>query len=292
MTNIQSQQILLPKKVYIGDTAELRVTFSSKAQFAQNNPGIFAEALNQKEYVIQNIQLLQSGVDYYQLSITFVPWKTGNIKISPYILTSPSGEEYCINFEPVSIVSLLDTKDSGFNTSILQGQNAPFLMPGTAYKLWIGLIIFVLLLIAIIRIIIKRKELAFFIKNKKLLHKYRKNKRQTLKKLKQIISPKAEEKSDQEKAELLQKTMRNYLEVRFEYPFTKTVTSQIVNGFNQATGGIAQESKIDAVGEIAGMFIRTDYIRYAKNAVFLNNEVQEIIEKLINNIETLEAQNV
>lgn len=292
MTNIQSQQILLPKKVYIGDTAELRVTFSCPAQFTSNTPGAFASALNQKEYVIQNINLLQAGVNYYQISINFTPWKTGTIKIPPYILTTSEGEEYCIVFEPVTIVSVLDQKDSGFNTTVLQSQNAPFLMPGTAYKLWIGLIIFVLLLILIIRIIIKRKELLFFIKNKKLIRKYKKNKRQTIKKLKQIINPKAPEKTDKEKAEQLQKLMRNYLEVRFEYPFTKTVTSQIMNGFNEATGGIAEESKINAAGEIAGMFVRTDYVRYAKNAVFLNDEVREIIKQLITNIEALEAQNV
>lgn len=292
MTNIKSQQILLPKKVYIGDTAELRVTFSCNTQFTPNTPGIFTDALNQQEYVVQNVQLLQAGVNYYQLSISFIPWKTGTIKLPPYVLSDENGEEYKIDFEPITIVSVLDQKETGFNTSIIQSQNAPFLMPGTAYKLWIILILFVLMLIVIIRMIVKRKQLAFFLKNKKLLRKYRKNKRLTIKKLNQVVSPKNAGKTDKEYAEQIQNIMRNYLEIRYNYPFTKTVTSQLMNGFNEATGNLADDNKVMAAGDIVSSFIRTDFVRYASGAIFMPDEVKKTVHILKKSIETLEAQNV
>ena len=84
MTTIAPQQILMPKKVYIGDTAELRCTFNSPApqlkQLTVN--GIaklpFVSQTDTEDYVIKDVSLAPAGVDFYQLTITFVPWKTGD----------------------------------------------------------------------------------------------------------------------------------------------------------------------------------------------------------------------
>ena len=87
MATISPQQILIPKKVYIGDTAELRCTFNSPDSFLKQLtssgtaelPLVSQSTEPQEEYVIKNISLSPSGIDFYQLTITFIPWKTGDL---------------------------------------------------------------------------------------------------------------------------------------------------------------------------------------------------------------------
>ena len=82
MQTISPQQILVPKKVYIGDSAELRCTFNSQSLIlreitecgpAELSPNVFYSS----EYEIKSITISSTGVDFYQLSISFSPWKTG-----------------------------------------------------------------------------------------------------------------------------------------------------------------------------------------------------------------------
>lgn len=333
MLNIQTQQVLLPKKVYLGDSAELRVTFTLNAEFSENieqqeeevvveqenqesanqeeieqaseniqflsRYGYFSEALNGKDYVISDVQMNQTGPSFYQLSIYFIPWKTGVIQLPPYILTDVEGEEYQITLEPVNIVSLLELNDQGSYSTELQKPQGPLLLPGTSYKLWIGLIIFVILLIIGIRLLVKHKEVNFYIKNQILLRRYKRNARGATKKLSKLIEmEKNPEKlraagkhiySDQECAAEIQMILRTYLEVRYEYPFINTVSSQIMHGFNTVTAGLADEAKIDAAGEIAAAFTRTDYIRYSPEGFFLLNEKITLLSRLKENIKTLES---
>ena len=298
MQTIIPQQILVPKKVYIGDTAELRCTFNSPEPVLKNItqngaaelPVNAFSFLATEDFDIKEIKLLPAGVDYYQLSITFVPWKTGSIQFEPLILSSQKKSDtdatesaITIEFQPVQIVSLI-SESSG--TATLHDTSAPLLLPGTAYKLYGTLAAFILLLIILIRIIIKRKSLLFFINQKRLLRKYKKNKKQTIKLLRQI-----EQKDEGPvSAEKIQKALRNYLEVRFDYPFTRAVTSEIMKGWQTATGGLLSQAKEEAFGDIAYSFIRTDFIRYSKNGAFEPGEIKLFIEKLIDRIDILERQ--
>ena len=94
--------------------------------------------------------------------------------------------------------------------------------------------------------------------------------------------------SDKAAAEKIQKALRNYLEVRFDYPFTRTVTSDIMAGWQSVTGGLCSDKKEEAFGEIAACFIRTDYIRYSKGGAFEKDELVKLVDKLVLIIETLE----
>lgn len=286
MQIISPQQILIPKKVYIGDTAELRCTFNSPSptlkQLVANGitklPLVSQSNATSDDYVIQSITLSPAGVDYYQFTITFTPWKTGDIQFSPMEI---EGSELIIEFQPVQVVSLIST--DGANTTTLRDSSAPLLLPGTAYKLYGTLTAFIIILILLIRIIIKRKKLLFYINQKRLLKKYRKNKKQTLRSLKQV-------ENEEGAAEQIQKIMRNYLEVRFNYPFTKTVTSEMMHGWQNISNGLLSDTKEEAFGDIVSCFIRTDFIRYSKNGKFAEGELIELIEKLSNRIELLEKE--
>lgn len=304
MTGIDTQQILLPKKVYIGDSAELRCTFNSNSLYLKDFVGsenvslslnAFTQELNSQDYNIQKITLSSAGVDYYQLSITFVPWKTGTIILPSYNvsanfdtsnpLTSFSlADQIEINFEPVNIVSIVEQNQvQGLSPSA-----PPMLLPGTSYKLYSALIIFVLFILLLIRSITKREQIAFFIRHKKLLWKYKKNRRLTIRALESLLKPVSKKnpaKNDKEFAEAIQKILRNYLEVRFEYPFSKTVTSGFMGAFHKIFGGtedfssLMSEEKENACIKMTGIFTRSDYIRYSAGAALDEAERRDLIEE-------------
>lgn len=292
MQDITAQQILLPKKVYIGDTAELRCTFNSpdpmlKALISNGATKLTIDSLSlNTDYAIKDISLSPAGVDFYQLSITFVPWKTGDLFFPPLTI---EGTEVKILFQPVNIVSLISADEK--NATALRDTAAPLLLPGTSYKLYGSLTIFIIVLILVIRIIVKRESLAFYFKNKRLLKKYKKNKKQAVRKLRQILSDaSSKENTDKTAAEKIQQILRHYLEVRFDFPFTKAAASEIMPGFYKATNGLLSSQKEEAFGDIAASFIRTDYIRYSKNGAFKDGEKKELITNLINKIEHLETE--
>ena len=315
MTGIETQQILLPKKVYIGDSAELRCTFNSNSLYLKDFCGTesvtlslnaFETPVDSKDYIVQKITLSSVGVDYYQLSITFTPWKTGTIHMPPYNisanfdtsnpLTSFSlADQIEIAFEPVNIVSIVEQNQvQGLSPSA-----PPMLLPGTTYRLYSALIIFVILILLLIRSITRREQIAFFIRNKKLLWKYKKNRRLAVRALAALLKPASKKnpaKTDKEFAEAVQKILRNYLEVRFEYPFTKTVTSGFMNAFHRIFGGtedfasLMSEQKENACIKMTGIFTRTDYIRYSSTAALDAAERANIIEESEECISQLEGE--
>ena len=292
MASISPQQILIPKKVYIGDTAELRCTFNSPDPFLKQLtssgtaelPLVSQSTEPQEEYVIKNISLSPSGIDFYQLTITFIPWKTGELLFPSMEI---EGSDIVLEFHPIQIVSLITNENT--NTSTIRDTAAPLLLPGTTYKLYGTLSGFVIFLLICIRIILKRKNILFYINQKRLLKKYKKNKKQTIRNLYKIADEaEAAKIDDQTAAENLQKSLRTYLEIRFDYPFTHTVASEIMQGWQTATGGLLSDTKTEAFGNIAASFIRTDFIRYSKNGKFEENELINLIEKIISQIQILE----
>lgn len=290
---VDSHQVLVPQNVYIGDTAELRVSFVSekaekllKGQSSVELPlSNFKEELNFQEYQIEKINLITSGPNNYTFVITFIPWKTGNIKFPQYALMSEENLE--LKFENVSISSLIKDESVG-----LQGQNAPLLLPGTVYKIYGILVGVILVLLILIRLIVKRDSVAASIKKRKLIKKYKKNKKETLKNLGKLL--KKNEISDVDFAAEIQRLIRNYLEVRFEVPFTKTVSSEIKEKFNYVESPISEQKK-EAINIIEKIFLDTDIIRYAQNSQglnktkFLENEKQEMVEIIKQNVEVLDV---
>ena len=301
MINLEIQQILLPKKVYIGDTAELRCSFNSNSFTLKNlveNGSVqlstsgFITPLDMQNYDIKSITISSAGVDHYQLSINFVPWKIGSIQLPGYDLTSNFTEpelsssdlddHYLINFQPVNIVSL--TQQDSITT--LRPGAAPLLLPGTTYKLYGALILFVLILILLVRSIIKHEEIAFYLRNRKLLRKYKKNRKKTEKALNHLLvtGKKETPMDDKTFAQTFQQILRSYLEVRFNIPFSKIVTSSFMRAFNEAFGGtedftsLMSERKENACIQITSLFTRTDFIRYSSTAALNEGERAELVE--------------
>lgn len=295
MVYIQSQQILVPRQVFIGDRAEIRCSFEVDSVLLRNtiaqkgnielSKEFFLTPLDETKYEIKSVQITSTSYNQYSLVVSFVPWRTGSMELPAFDLgaaLNSDAEIYVIGFNPQDIVSI--SKTQGQNT--LKEMNAPLLLPGTTYKIYGAIIAIILLLIISVRMIMKRKALMFFINNQILLRKYNKNKKLTYKLLTRVEQAKNLE--DNEAATEIQKIMRNYLEFRFDYPFTKTLASEMLNAFYKATSDLLSEKKVPACEEISSLFIRTDYIRYGKNMHFENGEKMQIISRLINAIETIE----
>ncbi len=294
MVNIQIKQNLIPKQVYIGDSAQLLCSFNSnseilKALMADKDKITlplenFIQDLDFTEYDIKEITLTKAGIDYYNLNLSFVPWRTGQLNFPDYRLFSENieNQEIIIVFEPFSISSLTEEK----SITSIKDIEAPLLLPGTIYKLYGGIIVFIILLIIVIRLIVKHKKVIEFLRKRASIRKYRRNKKQALKQLNLLCKNKNEE--DVAAAEKIQKIMRKYLDIRFDYPFSKTVTSQMNDAFD--TFSTLSEKKLAACKEITGAFEKTDFIRFSPEHDFKDEEKLSFIQKLIENIEILEEE--
>lgn len=288
MITVQTQQVLVPKQVYIGDRAELRCTFSSAAKIKAEG---FCGELDYTQYDIKDVKLQPSGVNSYTLTISFVPWRTGDIIIPDYKLSEDTGtgttqaasDELIVHFSPVNIVSLTQ-KDS---ITTLRDSASPLLLPGTIYKLYGSLIVAILILIVGIRLIVKHKDVAFFVSRLVSSVKNNSNRRRTIKQLGKIA--KNTQLTDNDVAAEIQKNLRTYLEKRFDYPFSKTVSSELSVVFTKLTGGLLSEEKQNAYDDIVIAFVRTDYIRYSSASKFGDDEKTVLIKKIINDIETIES---
>lgn len=295
MVYLQTQQVLVPRQVYIGDKAEIRVSFEVDSVLLRNtiaqkgnielSKEFFATELDESRCDVKSVSISSTGYNQYSFVVSFTPWRTGNLEIPAFDLgaaLNSDAEIYVISFTSQEIISL--SKSQGMST--LREMNAPLLLPGTTYKIYGAILGFVILLIVVFRLVIKRKSLMFFINNQRLIWKYNKNKKMTFKKF--IKLEQAKNLTDGQVATEIQKIMRSYLEFRFDYPFTKTLASEMMNAFYAATSDLLSDAKVPACEDISALFIRTDYIRYGKNMTFNTSEKQQIISRLMNDIEIIE----
>lgn len=294
-----TQHMMNPKIAYIGDKVVLSCSFNIDSQIltdftslesSHNLPSsFFTEEIDSSKIEITNVNLVRSGLNYYTLSIDFIPWTTGEIAFPSYDIGFAVGgkeNEFVIPFEKEFVTSITEQN----SITQLDSFEAPVLLPGTHYKLYGFIIFFLILAIISLRLLIKHKAVAEFFREKIKLYRYKKNRNQTEKKLKQIISS---EISDSQAAQQIQSIMRTYLEYRYNYPFLNTVSSQILIGFNRLAEynpSFMEDDKIEAAEQIAQVFIRTDYVRYSKNGAFSEGERESLINLLLENIKALEVE--
>ena len=307
------RQVVIPKQIFVGDTGELQISFSSEIDFFKNLSGNqtlelftqnFTLPLDDTEYTVKKILLSKTGKNSakpenvekpvqinYVFSIIFTPWKTGEIKIPPYNLGNNLGlafdsdqtsNDFILTPSEIIIDSILDQKN--IKSNFIPGKG-PVLLPGTTYKIYFQIIILLLFIALLIRVLVKWQEVNLFIKNIKLRLLYRKNKLSTIKILTKL---KSSANSDREIADIIQIVMRNYLQVRFSYPFTKAATNEIMKGFDEIYAGLLSDEKTEAVEELTGIFIRTDYVRYGKEGEFIPGEKNKLIDSILEIIAALE----
>ena len=289
MANLKSQQILVPMQVFIGDDAELRCTFNSnssaiKKLIDNSKDGSveltisdFEKPIESSEYDISQITLELKGVDFYQLQISFNPWKVGKIQFPSINIA-----DEILDFSPIQIMSIVEQT----NTSSLKESISPLLLPNTSYKILGFIIAFVVFILLMIRIFMKRNKIHFFINSQKIKYRNKKNRTRTIKVLQKLLLQ--EEINDIEFAENFQQIMRRYLQIHFDYPFSNCVTSQMEEAFSIISKNLFSVEKNESFMKLVSFFVRTDYIRFSGKGICIQNERQEIIESTKKIIQVLE----
>ncbi|MFA6936813.1 MAG: hypothetical protein WCQ67_01120 [Treponema sp.] len=322
----QLAQVLMPKDVYVGDTAQIQfffrsaIDFFSVADLSSVNDETIALDFSQKAFedkknfcTISSLTLTRNKLNYI-LTMTFVPWKTGVLDFSAFDLYEAVNKErfnsenllldnkevakFFIDLRPVKIASLSES----LGTTTLKPPASPISVPGTNYTVWsfiiASLIVVILIVLFILKLpkIIKKyyelRENAGFLRNAK----------STKKQLRSLL--KNTKIMDSEFSNKWQKIIKNYLEYRFEVDFHSTPSPQISNKIRSATGNMLSGNQQCVVEKISALFSRTDYVKYANGSIdsqllpsqshqaqFLLNERKNIITETENIINAFESEN-
>ncbi|MBQ5877147.1 MAG: hypothetical protein IIW71_05075 [Treponema sp.] len=268
-------QVVLPKKIYVGDVAEIRVSFSSGIDFFADLPANQIERnlnlsnlaidVDNDDFLLKNAILRRVDLTY-TLVLFVVPWNTGEIKIPAINLTAGIYTDekmpFVIPIEPFTVSSIL-TK--GVESSMVPPV-PPLLIPGTTYFLYGFIILFIVFLIFFFRLLFNWSKLVGKIKNYKLKKTYAQNKKFTLKQLKKL-EKKYSKISDKEFCTELVLIIRNYLKVRYGQSFDSIPTSKLMKEFNKLTADTMSDSAIENVEELISVFYRADYIRFAAGSI-------------------------
>lgn len=268
-------QLVFPKRIFVGDTAELRCTFKSPVDFfsgiepAEELPvplASFPFQIDSGEFSVEKAALLRSG-DFYVVVLTFVPWRTGSIDFPPFDLLSvlygenSSGVPLVIDPQPFEVSSVLpDGADMQLRPAV-----PPLLIPGTAYTVYAALLLAAVLLIAAVKAAVSYPVIAAAVRSYMTLRRYEKSARQALRRLRRL-EKKNEDIPDDEFCALFEKIIRAYFSVRFGCPFETVVSSGICAVLEDASGGFLEDAAREQAEVAEQLFRRADYVRFARGS--------------------------
>lgn len=304
------KQILTPQQVFVGfSSCKLQCNFYSAADFfsiasqekIENNvlkldlTGPQFKGLEEK-CTILNAVLKQDKFEgsEYSLEIDFIPWQAGSLVFPSFDLISLIRDEQdsdstkcIIALKPVKISSILEK----YNETTLKPPVSPIEIPGTSYAVWTFIVALILLLVIICAVLAKLPKITRKIAQMKSRVAFKKNEKNTTKKLNSILKKKI---TDADFGEQWQKIMRNYLNSRFGFDFSTVPSSRIAKVISNVTGDMLDEKEESVVMSICAMFVRTDYIRFAQGSIdskllpsnehkaeFAKGERKEIIKRSI-----------
>ena len=281
-----TSQFLIPKRIYVGDTAELTFTFRSSFELFEENPDETEKNISlatlpfnfdTEEFTLHSLILKKNGPSYAAV-FKFTPWKTGMISFPEFDLLSAMGKNSAVPLEiqtrPVEVYSVLQ---NGAEAS-LKPCASVLLLPGTIYFVWGMLILFIALVILAVSVAVHREKIMRFLFRTLLLSLYARNSRRALREMKRL-EDKSEKFSGKEFALLFQKIMRKYLAERLGVSFETVTSSSITLTCQEAFGGFLSDEKLTAVEDVEGSFRRADYIRFAGGTGLLSNEERALFLK-------------
>lgn len=143
--------ILVPREVFVGDTAELSFETNAFASILASGsvlivpPSDFAVS---PDLTITGIQVKQ-GKDSGEVLVRFVPWVSGVLQIPPFSLKKIS-----VTPPQVRISSLIEK--TGRN--VLESPRSPLLIPGTTYLVYGGIVLFLAAVLALLFVSVKIRK--------------------------------------------------------------------------------------------------------------------------------------
>lgn len=309
-----ARQTLLPKEIYVGDTAQLSYVFQCQVDlyslarkgggvsrmeggilFFDISGGYFARM--EDECSVTQLSMRQVGMTY-TIVLDFIPWRPGKLEFIPLDMGKlcRTDTDIIISLEPVEVLSL--SEKLGANS--LRPPASPLLLPGTNYIVWTIIMLSVALLVLLA---ILAMNFSAALKGAILLKErmgYRRNAVHTRRRLKGLLKAGS---SDADFAQGWQKIMREYMDYRFSMSFRSVTSKDIYRIVALATGDMLDIEQENAVLSIQSLFVRTDYIRYAKDspdsqklplqdheAAFAPEEKDTLVQLTIEDIGELEKE--
>ncbi len=283
-----SQDIsVTPKEVYVGDEAELRLTFvldsdivfdtTDTLSFVNTSP--LEEDLD-SSYSIKTIELSRSA-DSYILKIVFIPWQSGYISIDSFNLA----DVFSLDIPPVLIdipqIQITSILDETTNKEI-QGPLGPVTVPGTTYVLVAIVFCIFALCIFIIILITRFNLIRAWIYNRFGSLLTSNNYKKAIKGL-SLLSKQSSVVEAKVFAAGLSSIIRNYLEGRFLHRFTAETTSSFFSVFDTLFAGTVSNTANDFLQDLYEICVRCDFLHYAgaetSKAPLTKKESETLIER-------------
>lgn len=269
----ETSQFVFPKRLLVGDLAELHYTFSSGVEFfpeeeqLDEKPLLLAKlpfSIDNNDFTLTKAVLQRNGT-MYTVVLTFIPWKTGYLDFPQFDLYSAvfgtSAVPFIIDPEAVEVNSVLVEEEMALRPLI-----PPLLFPGTIYFVYFMLILLIVLLVFVIQAVIRWRTISDRLAEKRLLRKYAKSSRYAMRQLKKL-EKNSHKIHDTAFCLAIQKIYRRYLSVRFGIDFNCLATNQFYPAFEKATSGVLDGFMVDNMEAIIEIFIRMDYVRFAQNSM-------------------------
>lgn len=267
------KQMSFPKRIYIGDTAEIHYTFGSGVDFFPDEENVDEKNLlfaalpfecDNNDFTLQKAFIQKNG-PLYTVVLIFIPWKVGFIDFPEFDLYSAvfgsSTIPFNIDPKPVEINSIITDQNA-----VLRPFASPLLFPGTIYFVYAFIAVVLGALIFIVQAVIRWQTISDKLKQKRILRKYARNSRQALRQLKKL-EKKSAKINDVIFCTAIQHIFRKYLTGRFGVDFCAVTTNQFMTVFNNITGGVLGGFFIDNMEAIVEIFRRMDYVRFAQNSL-------------------------
>jgi hypothetical protein len=279
-------QILVPKQVFVGDTAEIQYVFRSDVDFfpEQQSGGTKKNSLNlvtdcsafvsrADDCLVKSAVLERNGYEY-TLILTIIPWKSGMLDFPPFDLreltvrslnrnsklASPATRmSFPVDLDAVAINSLVEKTGA----TSFRPPSPPLVIPGTTWVIY-GLIVLLICFVIFVFIFIRRiPVISAAWENFCTMIFYRRSSRASIKQLRLILKKECD---DAAFCEAIQNIMRGYLERRFDSAFASETTRCLSARFTELMGSSLSPEQESAVQELTELFYRTDYVRYARGS--------------------------
>ena len=309
-------QILIPRQVFLGDTAQLQYSFTTPEDIFSEFSEVSSDAqtikldFSSQEFdslkekcTIIDASLVRSGITYI-ITVSFIPWKTGTIDFPQFNLfntagnrTVPSSRSFLIAFQSITIESLAEKTDS----TALCSPSAPVTLPETNYILWLLIASIVLFILLCAFLIAKSPKIASRIREIKQGLIFLNNR--ILTKVRLFLLSKNKKISDSDFCISWQKIIRSYLTLRLAKNFFCIPSSEISKAIYSAFFTDAKEFiPINFISTLSLLFKRTDYIKFAAGSIesrlqpeskyktsLSKNERSDIINETVTSIQILET---
>lgn len=278
------QQVLIPREVYVGDSASVEYSFRSPVDFfALARPEqIQGDTLNidvnqevfrsvEDKCTITQVLLLRNGLSY-NFIIDLIPWKPGEIDFPEFdlaticVYNNPEASfdnrhsVYSLDLEPITIASIVEH----LGVSTIRKPESPAVLPGTNYVLWTFIVVSAVIVVFAFIFIIRFKKIKAWFLNVRERHRYRKNAHKTKRRFRQLMKS---DLSDADYSAEWQNTMKRYLAYRFRTQFGSVTSKKIPELVEEVSQGKLTPGQKTAIEYITSVFIRTDYIRFARDSI-------------------------